>query len=81
MEYFGQLPNKIIFRQIEELQGMSLSDYIDKRLFEWQLSPENKRIQQNTAENEKKKEERSPTEDQRESPKKEEKLEMKLITN
>jgi len=46
VSYFGQLPNKIIFRQIEELQGMSLADYIDKRLFEWQLSPENKKINQ-----------------------------------
>ena len=25
---FGQLPNKVIYREIEEMQGITLADYI-----------------------------------------------------
>jgi hypothetical protein len=28
---FGQLPGKVIYREIEEIQGVSLADYITKQ--------------------------------------------------
>lgn len=31
---FGQLPGKIIYRQVEEQAGVTLLDYIDNHIFE-----------------------------------------------
>ena len=38
---FGQLPKKIIYREIEEQQGMSLAEYIENRLEQWRALYEN----------------------------------------
>lgn len=38
---FGQLPGKTIFREIDEIQGMTLQEYIDNRLLRWQEMAEN----------------------------------------
>ena len=32
---FGQLPNKIIYREILEMTGMTLQEYIQRKLDEW----------------------------------------------
>ena len=32
---FGQLPNKIIYREIVEMTGMTLQEYIQRKLDEW----------------------------------------------
>jgi hypothetical protein len=32
---FGQLPDKVIYREIEEQQGITLRDYIENRYEDW----------------------------------------------
>lgn len=32
---FGQLPDNVIYRGIDEIQGMTLQEYIDNKLIEW----------------------------------------------
>ena len=41
---FGQLPKKVIYRQIEEQKGISLADYINRRLEQWKETPDAKRV-------------------------------------
>lgn len=36
---FGQLPNKVIYREIEELPGMTLNDYINDKIDKAQHDP------------------------------------------
>lgn len=37
---FGQLPDKIIYREIDEIEGITFADYIKNRLISWQHSPD-----------------------------------------
>lgn len=34
---FGQLPNKVVFREIQELKGISLTDYIENYIYQNQI--------------------------------------------
>ena len=49
MKDFGQLPGKLIYREIEEIQGVSLADYITKQNYKKLSGPDREVYPKSTA--------------------------------